>query len=94
MVLTVAITTAAEGLHHPTGLIDISFHVPSLHRICVMTVVVRRMMIIVVVLLRREIGMVNLPKGLLIALWHSIVRIVHWRWLVPSLAIVKIRRAD
>ena len=90
LILTVTITTAAVRNGHHNGLIHISFHMPSLHGVSVMSVVVRRVGIIAVVLLRREIGMVNL----LIAWWHSIVRIVHWSGLVPSLAIVIIRSAD
>ena len=88
-ILTVTIATATIGNAHQNWLIDISFHMSSFHWVSVVSGVVRRMRIVVVVLLRREIGMVNL----LIALWHSIVRIVHWRRLVPSLAIVIIRRA-
>ena len=89
-ILTVTIATATIGNAHQNWLIDISFHMPSFHWVSVVRWVVRRMRIVVVVLLRREIGMVNL----LIALWHPIVRIVHWRRLIPSLPIVIIRRAD
>lgn len=89
VLITVTIATATVRNGHHNRLINISFHVSSLHRILVVAVVLRRVWIIVFVLLRREIGMVNL----LIALWHSIVRIIHWRRRISSLAIRVIRRA-
>ena len=74
MLLTVAITAATVWNASHYGFIYMLFHTDSLliHRTSVVGEVIR-MEILAVVLLRREIGKV----GILIALAHSIVRIVH-----------------